>query len=220
ERRRCCPRRASGGGLAVRQLPARAWEVAGVAVRVALEVVLVLGLGLPERDGLADLRHHLAGPEAGRLDVGDRVLGDLALLVGRREDLRAVAGADVVPLAVLGRRVVDLEEELENVPIGDALGVEDDLDRLGVTRMVPVGRVVVFPTGVSDPGGDDSVAAAQQLLDTPEAAPRENGGLDVVAHRALLSSKLCVRPSLKHWKVVCPQWTAIAPASPASSTSA
>jgi hypothetical protein len=96
--------------------------VAGVAVRVALEVVLVLGLGLPERDGLADLGHDLAGPQARGLDVGDRVLGDLALLVARVEDLGAVAGADVVALAVLGRRVVDLEEELEDVPVGDALG--------------------------------------------------------------------------------------------------
>ena len=55
---------ALGGGLAVWQFPARPREVAGVAVRVALEVVLVLGLGLPEGDGLADLGHHLAGPQA------------------------------------------------------------------------------------------------------------------------------------------------------------
>src|ERR687897_2333287 len=141
---------ALGGGLAVWQLPARPREVAVVAVRVVLEVVLVLGLGLPERDGLADLGHHLAGPQARGVDVGDRVLGDLALLVARVEDLRAVAGADVVALAILGRGIVDLEEELQDVPVGDALGVEDDLDRLGVTRMVPVGGVLVDPAGVSD----------------------------------------------------------------------
>src|SRR6185436_16195926 len=98
------------------------------------------------------------------------------------EDLRAVAAADVVALAILGRRVVDLEEELQDVPVGDALGVEDDLDRLGVPGVVAVGRVVVLPTGVSDPGGDDAVAEAQQLLDAPEAPTREDGGLVVVAH--------------------------------------
>jgi hypothetical protein len=146
--------------------------VAGVPVRVALEVVLVLGLGLPERHRLADLRHDLAGPQARGVDVGDRVLGDLALLVARIEDLRAVARADVVALTVLGRRIVDLEEELEDVPVGDALGVEDDLDRLGVTRMVAVGRVVVLPTGVTDPGRDDPIAGAQQVLDAPEAPSR------------------------------------------------
>src|SRR3954468_15012613 len=179
--------------LAVGQLPVRPGEVAGVPPRIALEVVLVLGLGLPERDRLADLGHHFAGPQARGVDVGDRVLGDLALLVARQEDLGAVAGADVVALAVLRRRVVDLEEELEDVSVGDALGVEDDLDRLGVTRMVPVGRVVVLPAGVSDPGGEDPIAAAQQLLDAPEAAPREDGGLGVVAHRGLLALKCCVK---------------------------
>src|SRR3954447_24023475 len=164
---------ASGGGLAVGQLPARPRKVAGVAVRVALEIVLVLGLGLPERDGLADLGHDLAGPQTGCVDVGDRLLRDLALLLARVEDLGAVAGADVVALAVPRRRVVDLEEELEDVPVGDAVGVEDDLDRLRVAGMVRVGRVVVLAARVSDAGGDDSVAVAQQFLDAPEAASRE-----------------------------------------------
>ena len=31
---------------------------------------------------------------------------------------------------------MDLEEELKDVPVGGPLGIEDDLDRLGVTRMV------------------------------------------------------------------------------------
>jgi hypothetical protein len=51
---------------------------------------------------------------------------------------------------------VDLEEELEDVPVGGAPGIEEDLDRLGVSRMVVVGRVLVLPTGVADAGGDDS----------------------------------------------------------------
>src|SRR3954464_13341836 len=96
--------------LTVGQLPSRSREMARVAVRVALEVVLVLGLRLPERDGLADLGDHLPRPQARCVDVGDRLLGDLALILARVEDLGAVAGADVVALAVLGRRVVDLEE--------------------------------------------------------------------------------------------------------------
>src|SRR5918997_271039 len=174
----CRPRGVGlSGGFAVWQLPARPREVAVVAVRVALEIVLVLGLGLPEGDGLADLGHHLAGPQARGVD-----LGDPALLVARVEDLGAVAGADVVALAVLGRRVVDLEEELEDLPVGDALGVEDDLDRLGVTGVVPVGRVVVAAAGISDPGRDDPLAVAQQLLNAPETATHEDRGLGVVAH--------------------------------------
>ena len=41
----------------------------------------MLRLGLPERTGLADLGDDLAGPDARCVDVSDRVLGDLALLL-------------------------------------------------------------------------------------------------------------------------------------------
>src|SRR3954453_15440119 len=89
----------------------------------------------------------------------------------------------------------DLEEELEDVPVGDPLGVEDDLDRLGVPRMVAVGRVLVLATGVADPGGDDSLALAQQLLDAPEAAAREDGGLGVVVHGVVFPPRFRSSPA-------------------------
>ena len=50
------------GILAARQGPARPWEVAGVAVRVGLQVVLVLWLGLPERPRRGHFGDDLAGP--------------------------------------------------------------------------------------------------------------------------------------------------------------
>ena len=78
---------------------------------------------------------------------------------------------------------MDLEEELEDVPVGGPLGIEDDLDRLGVTRMVVGGRVVVLSAGVADAGGDDSFAVAQQFLRGPETAPGEDRGLGVLAYR-------------------------------------
>jgi hypothetical protein len=53
------------------QFPARAREVAGIAERVALEIVLVLRLGLPEFAGGRDLRHDAAWPQAGRVDIID-----------------------------------------------------------------------------------------------------------------------------------------------------
>ena len=60
----------------MRQLPVGPHEVAGVPVRVVLQVVLVLGLGLPERARRLHLGDHLAGPQTRGVDVGDRVLGD------------------------------------------------------------------------------------------------------------------------------------------------
>jgi hypothetical protein len=78
---------------------------------------------------------------------------------------------------------VDLEEELEDVAVGDPCGIEDDLDGLGMPWVVGVGRVVVLPAGVADAGRDDAVALAQQLLDAPEATSGEDCCLGVVAPR-------------------------------------
>ena len=48
---------------AVRQHPVGPDEVAGVAARVALQIILMLGFGLPERSGGGDLGDHLARPQ-------------------------------------------------------------------------------------------------------------------------------------------------------------
>src|SRR5215831_13780037 len=58
-----------GGVAPGRQLPIRADEVAGIAVGVPLQVVLVLGLGFPEGAGGGDLGHDLPRPQAGGVDV-------------------------------------------------------------------------------------------------------------------------------------------------------
>ena len=134
----------------------------------------MLGLGLPERARLRHLGDHLARPEARRVDVGDRVLGDPLLLLVEVEDRRAVGGADVVALAVAGGRVVDLEEELQQVAVARPGRVEDDLDRLGVAGVVAVGRVGVLAAGVADPGRDDAGLLADEVLHAPEAATCEH----------------------------------------------
>src|SRR5215212_7752646 len=92
--------------LAPRKHPAGPHEMARVAVGVLLQVVLVLILGLPERAGRGHLGDDLAGPQARRVDVRDRVQSDGLLLVAGVEDGRAVAAAHVVALAVRRRGVV------------------------------------------------------------------------------------------------------------------
>ena len=66
---------------------------------------------------------------------------------------------------------MDLEEELEDVPVGRLIGIEDDLDCLGVPRMVVGGRALVVTAGVADTGGDDAVSVSQQLLGGPKQPP-------------------------------------------------
>ena len=165
-RRRKLVRRRSRGGAA----SSPAAGSGRCSRRVSLQVVLVLRLGLPEVTAWLDLGYDFAGPDSRGVDVGDGVLGDPSLLVTRIEDGGTVASANVVALAVPGRRVVDLEEEFEDVPETDGPGVEDDLDRLGVTGVVPVGRVLVLPARVSDPRRDDALRWRSKSC-TPQKQP-------------------------------------------------
>ena len=84
--------------------------MAGVAVGNTLEVVLVLGLGLPERAGRRQFGHYFAGPQAGRIDVGDGLERHRLLLLISIVDGRAITRTEVVTLAIFGAGVVNLEE--------------------------------------------------------------------------------------------------------------
>jgi hypothetical protein len=102
--------------------------MARVAAGISHEVVLVLWFGFPEFACRHDFGHDLARPQPGCVDVGDRVVGNATLLVRRVEDRGSIARPDVVPLPIARRRIVNLEEELEDLPIADPVGIEDDLD--------------------------------------------------------------------------------------------
>src|SRR5688572_32228542 len=84
----------------------------------------MLWLGLPERACGLDLGDDAARPKLRRVDVGDRVLGNVALRVRKIVDARSIRRADVVALAVLRRRIVNLKEEFEQVAVGQPLRVE------------------------------------------------------------------------------------------------
>jgi hypothetical protein len=71
------------------------------------------------RSGYANGRN-LSRPQARGVDIGDGVLGD-ALLVGAGVvDRRSVTQTAIVALTVQRRRVMNLEEEFQELPISDA----------------------------------------------------------------------------------------------------
>src|SRR6476620_12376270 len=88
-------RRLLGDLVPPRKLPIRPREMAGVAVGVVLQIVLVLRLRLPERALRNNLGDNLPRPEAGGLDVGDRVLRNPLLPVAGVEDRPTIARTDV-----------------------------------------------------------------------------------------------------------------------------
>ncbi len=126
-------------------------------------------------------------------DLG-QVAGDLLLLGGGPVDRGAVLGADVVALAHALGRVVDLEEGLDQVGVGDLRRVVDDADGLGVAGPAAadlfVRRMGRRAAGVSDRGGPDAGDLPVDLLGSPEAAEPEQGHL--VALGDLVGDDRCV----------------------------
>src|SRR6476620_6627661 len=144
---------------------------------VLLDVALVVVLGRPEGRCRDDLGHDLLA-EVGLGGVTRRLRG-LALLLGVVEDRGAVLRADVPALAVPRRRVVDAPEEREQLLVRHDVGVERDVDRLGVARApradLLVGRVLDGAAGVAGHGVAHALDLTERVLDTPETARSERG---------------------------------------------
>src|SRR5581483_7161038 len=87
--------------------------------------------------------------------------------------------------------------ELEQVAVGRLLGVEDDLDRLGVRAVVAVGRVRDVAAGVADAGRDHARLLAEQVLHPPEAPAGQDRLLHCSVHGpSSLGSRLSLYPAL------------------------
>src|SRR5207253_10131410 len=104
------------------------------ALPISTEVVAMILLGRIERLERLELRDDGVVPDVLALQLGDHPLGR-GLLVGRViEDCRTILRADVPTLPVQRRRVVDREEDMQQVVERNDLGIERDLHDLRVTR--------------------------------------------------------------------------------------
>src|SRR5205085_7442589 len=122
-----------------------------------------------------NLGNNFAWPESRRLDIGDRIVRRGFLIFVGVKDRRPIAGADVVALAVFRRRVVNLEEEFQQLSIADLLWIENDLDRFGVRPVFSVSRIGDISPRVADPRRDHAWILANKILHAPEAAAGEYG---------------------------------------------
>ena len=87
------------------------------------------------------------------------------------EDRRAVLAAEVQPLAVYLGRIVEAPEDVEQLLVGDFVGIEADLDRLGVAGALGAGlaRVVLSFEVARAPAGGTEVRSTLRATraDTP-----------------------------------------------------
>ena len=56
---------------------------------------------------------------------------------------------------------MDLEKELQNLPVADFCGIEKDLDGFGMVAMIAVGGVAHLAARVADSRGYHAVVAAE-----------------------------------------------------------
>src|SRR5208283_4306160 len=148
---------------------------------VALEIFLVIALGGIEGHCVGNFGDDGVGPALLRRQLLDDRLRVLALLGGLAEDHGPVLRPDVVALAVLGRRVVNGEENPEQVAKAELGRVEGYAHHLGMSGPsaadVLVSRVGAMPAGVA---GLDRVHAAQAVeyrFKAPETTAAEHGDL-------------------------------------------
>ena len=151
--------------------PARPHEVAGVAVGIALEIILVLGLGFPEVARRRRLRSPPC-PATGRTHRRRRWCPRRSASARRwcRRSPSDSLRRRSLPWRFARGRIVDLEEELQQRAVADLRGIEDDLDRLGMGAVVAIGRVRHVAAGIADAGRDD----ARRSCGSGPACPRSS----------------------------------------------
>src|SRR5213594_1957850 len=89
-------------------------------------------------------------------------------------------------LPVQRGRIVNREEDVQQIPEPYLLGIERDLDNLDVTRGTRadgfVAWVLHVPAGVPGLGLIHAAELLEDRLETPEAAAREGGDFALICH--------------------------------------
>ena len=129
-------------------------------------------LGFPEFGSGFYFGHYLTGPKSRSINVRNRLLRDPFLFFGRVENRGAVTRSGIVPLAILGRGVVDLKEEFQQLPITQLLWIENDFNRFGVTFVVAIRCIGNVASRVTNPRGNNARTATQSVPASPRSSRR------------------------------------------------
>ena len=134
------------------------------------------------------LGHDGRRPQILGAQFGDQGGRDLLLLLRVEEDGRAIVRTDVSALSVEGCWVMDQEEHQQQVVVAHDLGIEGQLDRLGVSRLSGADLLVAWvrhgPAG--EPGLDLANTTNLQVggLQTPETSSRQRRFFFSILHDA------------------------------------
>jgi hypothetical protein len=136
-------------------------------------------------------RHKLSDDGFGKEILGTDLFDDgfsLGFLPrGGEEYGRTVLGAHIRALAVKGGRVVDGEEDVQQIRVGDEGRVEGDLHSLGMARGAAanlfIGGRRAFTARVARDDVCDPFDLVKDRFEAPEASTGENGLLELCIHK-------------------------------------
>lgn len=154
---------------------AAAHEVTGVTARIVHQIILVFRFGWREGAQRLNRRDDRIIPALGFVYEFDECLRVFFLLFIRNEDGGAIRRTDIIPLAIHGCRIMDLEKEIQQVFKRRLRWIVRNLKRLSMARMILVARVLIFAAGISGLGIDDARKFAEQVFHPPEAATSQYG---------------------------------------------
>ncbi len=151
-------------------------ELAVALARVAREVLLVVILGGEEGLEGQHLGDDRVRPEAFIRKFVDDGIGGGGLFGQGGEDGGAVLRAHVAALAVEGGGVVDGEEDVQDIGVGDLRGVEGDAHHLGVPGVPGAHLLVGGVGGVAAGIAGDDIGDASHLVEDGFEAPETAAG--------------------------------------------
>ena len=134
----------------------------------------MLRLSFPEIAHRLHLGDHLAWPDPRDIDIGNRIDRHLLLGFVNVIDPGAVGEPAVIPLAIEGGRIVDLEEELQQLTIADLVTLKPNFNALGVGAMIAIGGVFDIAARVAHTCTQDPRQFADQILHAPKTAARQH----------------------------------------------
>ena len=139
---------------------------------IALQVVLlVIVLSTIETIGWQNLDKDL--PVQTRRHLLPSLGGQALLFLASEED-----GRHVLTAPRRTGRVLAGEEEIEQLAVGDSIGIKIELHRLSVVTEVMVGGLRFGATGVAHSSPDDRVETPEPGVRSPESSQGESRGLD------------------------------------------
>lgn len=125
------------------------------------------------------LCYHWACESVFFIELCDTFFGRRFLLVIVIKDGGAILAAHIRALTVKRGWIVEVEKDVQQVFIGDPVGVKGQMDGFGMTGGIAanfaVGGVVRMPAGVAYFGINNTVLFAKACFYTPEATGGESG---------------------------------------------